>query len=142
MNDQDTRGHLQYTDDQFEIRFAERRLHPALFDHEAHLRLAWIHITKYGIQRALNTISAQLKAYTLQLGAGDKYNQTVTVAAIKAVYHFVLRSSSKEFTDFIAEFPRLKNNFSDLMNSHYSFDIFTSERARKNYIQPDLLPFD
>lgn len=142
MDDSNTAGHFQYTDDQFEAQFANLSLRPELFDHEAHLRLAWIHITKYGMEKALQRLSSQLKAYTAHLGAADKYHHTMTIAAVKAVYHFVLRSSSQRFPDFIREFPRLKHNFMELMRSHYSEDIFKSEHARTNYIKPDLVPFD
>ncbi len=136
------KDHFDLSDLEFEQEFENCRLDPRLFDHEAHLRLAWIHITKYGIEKAIQYIQIQLKAYVKHLGAEDKYNTTVTVAAIKAVYHFVLRSKSDNFQDFIAEFPRLKNNFKGLMDSHYGIDIFNSEEAKKEYLDPDLLQFD
>lgn len=142
MNEQNKTGHFQYEDSKFEEQFYHLRLPQEEFNHEAHLRLAWIHITKYGIEKALDTISSQLKRYVAHVGAEDKYNKTVTIAAIKAVYHFVLRSTSSRFQDFLLEFPRLKNNFKELMNSHYSYDIFNSEEAKKIYLKPDLLPFD
>jgi hypothetical protein len=40
------------------------------------------------------------------------------------------------------EFPRLKTNFRELMACHYGFDIYTSEKAKMKYLEPDLLPFD
>lgn len=134
--------HFQFTNEQFKQQFASCQLNSELFNHEAHLRLAWIHITKYGIDDALENIQSQLKAYVKHLGARDKYNKTVTIAAVKAVYHFFLKSKSDNFQDFIAEFPRLKNNFKGLMGSHYGMDIFNSEKAKKEYVRPDILPFD
>jgi len=134
--------HFQYTDEQFEQLFENCQLNPDLFSHEAHLRLAWIHITKYNIDDALENIQSQLKAYVKHLGAEDKYNKTVTIAAVKAVYHFVLKSTSDNFRDFINEFPRLKSSFKGLMDSHYGIDIFNSEEAKKEYLRPDKLPFD
>lgn len=142
MHDQNKTGHFQYDDRQFEEQFRNLKLNPELFDHEAHLRLAWIHITTYGIEKALDTISSQLKAYVVHVGAADKYNKTATMAAIKAVYHFILKSTSSTFQDFMIAFPRLKDNFIELMGYHYSYDIFNSEKAKKNYLEPDLLPFD
>lgn len=135
-------NHFQHTDEQFEQQFENCKLSPELFSHEAHLRLAWIHITKYGIDDALENIQIQLKTYVKHLSAEDKYNKTVTIAAVKAVYHFVLKSKSDNFKNFIVEFPRLKNNFKGLMDSHYGVDIFNSEEAKKEYIRPDILPFD
>ncbi|GAB5400079.1 MAG: hypothetical protein Aureis2KO_16640 [Aureisphaera sp.] len=134
--------HFQLTDAEFEKQFEEASLDPGLFNHQAHLRLAWIHISNYGIDPAIDHISAQLKNYTTSLGAADKYHETVTVAAIRAVYHFTLKSKATTFMEFIEENPRLEHNFKDLMDAHYGFDLFSSQEARKNYLAPDLLPFD
>lgn len=134
--------HFQLSDVDFEKQFESCQLNPELFSHEAHLRLAWIHIKKYGIDKTLQNIQMQLKAYVKHVGAEDKYHKTITIAAVKAVYHFILKSESDNFQDFITEFPRLKHNFKGLMDSHYSVDIFSSKNSKKEYLEPDLLPFD
>lgn len=129
-------------DKEFERQFEDCTLNPEIFSHEAHLRLAWIHIKNYGIERAIDNICKQLIAYVDALGARDKYNKTLTVAAIRAVYHFMLKSKSDNFQDFIEEFPRLKFGFKDLLGFHYAVDIFKNEKAKHEYLEPDLLPFD
>ncbi|NER13462.1 hypothetical protein GWK08_08445 [Leptobacterium flavescens] len=134
--------HFQLTDKEFEKQFANCELDPLDFSHEAHLRLAWIHIKEYGIEQAEKNIQAQLQAFVSFVGAEDKYNTTLTIASIRAVDHFMQRSGSDNFKDFISEFPDLKNNFKKLIGSHYSFDIFNSKAARTIYLKPDLLPFD
>ena len=135
-------NHFNLTDSEFERQFEHCELDPSIFSHEAHLRLAWIHITKYGIEKALSNIQLQLQKYVRHIGAEDKYNKTLTVAATKAVYHFILKSESDSFEGFITEFPRLKTNFRELMGFHYGIDIFNSEKAKKVFMEPDLLPFD
>jgi hypothetical protein len=134
--------HVDLTDLEFEERFQNCTLNPEIFTHEAHLRLAWIHITKYGEEAAIRNICKQLIAFVEFVGARDKYNQTLTIAAIKAVCHFIKKTSSDTFQDFILEFPKLKYNFKDLMNIHYKVDIFNSEKAKKEFLEPDLEPFD
>jgi hypothetical protein len=135
-------NHNQLSDSEFEILFSTCALSPALFSHEAHLRLAWIHIRKYGIDKAIENITTQLQEFVASLGARDKYNATVTVAAIRAVYHFMLKSKATTFAQFSAENPRLKNNFKELLNSHYKTNIFSSQQAKREYLEPELLPFD
>jgi hypothetical protein len=135
-------AHFHLTDDAFEKQFKHGLLHPSYFTHEAHLRLAWIHITKYGLENAIENVTTQLQAFTKLQGEETKYNQTVTIAAVRAVFHFILKSESDNFRDFIEEFPRLKFDFSELLGYHYAFNIFTSEEAKMNYMEPDLLPFD
>ncbi|MBC9796246.1 hypothetical protein [Sinomicrobium weinanense] len=135
-------NHFTLSDFEFEQQFESGTLSPELFNHEAHLRLAWIHIDKYGIDKAIDNLCFQLLNYVTKLGAAHKFNKTLTVAAVKAVYHFMLRSESGTFRAFIREFPRLKYNFKDLMSCHYGVDIYNSPWAKKHFLEPDLLPFD
>ncbi len=134
--------HFSLTDEAFEQQFENSSFDPELFNHEAHLRLAWLHIHKYGISKAIDNITLQLKNYTAKLGAADKYNHTLTIAAIKAVEHFYNKTTAGNFRDFITANPRLKSNFKGLMQAHYSTNIFTSALAKKEYVEPELLPFD
>jgi len=135
-------NHFELTDCDFEKKFIRCELNPSNFTHEAHLRLAWINIKKYGIKQAEKNIQNQLQKFVEFVGAKDKYNMTLTLAAIKAVYHFILKSNADNFKDFIAEFPRLKYNFKELMDCHYGFDIYNSEKAKTEFLEPDLVPFD
>jgi hypothetical protein len=134
--------HFKLTDIEFEERLKNCELLPSVFTHEAHLRMAWIIIEKYGIEHAVENIPIQLQNYVAFLGAKDKYNTTLTIAAIKAVYHFILKSNSNKFEGFISEFPRLKYNFKELMACHYGFDIYNSYQAKIEFLEPDLLPFN
>lgn len=134
--------HFELSDAEFEEQLINCKLSPVDFNHEAHLRLTWIAIDKYGIEKALMIIQNQIRKFVEFLGAADKYNTTLTIAATKAVYHFKCKSKSDNFKDFIAEYPRLKNNFKDLMACHYGFDIYSSSKAKAKFLEPDLLPFD
>jgi hypothetical protein len=134
-------SHLQLTDNEFETQFLSCVFSPALFTHEAHIRLAWIHINKYGCQIAIENITTQLLNYVNVLGANSKYNHTLTIAAVKAVNHFINKSTSSSFAGFINEFPRLNTNFKDLIAFHYSLDIYNLEKGRLQFVEPDLVPF-
>lgn len=133
--------HFILKDDLFEEQFATGSLDPTLFSHEAHLRLAWIHISKYGEAKAISNISKQLQNFVRLVGAVDKYNDTLTVAAIKAVNHFMQKAPLASFHEFITAYPRLKTNFKNIIQQHYGFDIFDSAAARAAYVAPDLLAF-
>ena len=134
--------HNELNDLLFEREFAECSLDPRLFSHEAHLRLAWIHIRRYDIDKAISNITTQLKNFVAFHGAQGKYNETVTIAAIRAVYHFMLTSPEDNFKSFITQNQRLKNNFRELLSQHYKTDIFNSENVKNIYLEPELLPFD
>ena len=133
--------HYALSDDAFVQQFAACTLDPSLFSHEAHLRLAWIHLHHDGLEKAWKNIPQQLQGFVTHVGARDKYHHTLTIAAIHAVHHFMKPSTHTLFKDFIAEFPQLKNNFKALIDRHYSFDIFQSAKAKAIYIKPDKTPF-
>ncbi|WP_353777635.1 hypothetical protein [Winogradskyella sp. 3972H.M.0a.05] len=135
-------NHFHFTDEEFANEFKNATLPPSLFSHEAHLRLAWIYVKAYGIEQAVDMVKSQLINYVNHLGAVSKYNETVTIAAVRAVYHFTLKSKSHNFKDFIDEFPRLKTNFKDILGQHYGIDLFNSKMAKSSFLEPDLLPFD
>lgn len=134
--------HYQFTDNEFETQFALKLLPPKLFTHEAHLRLAWIHIKQYGLETASDNLCKQIKAYAESLGEHQKFNTTVTIAAVNAVHHFAKKFQKNSFKDFIKTFPRLKADFKGLMDAHYSIEIFENPEAKVKFIEPDLLPFD
>lgn len=133
--------HHSLTDEQLIVAFENMTLKPSLFSHEAHLRLAWIHIIKDGKEMAISEMKRQIKQYAESLNVPDKYNETITVAAVESVYHFMQKSLASNFDDFIQEFPRLKNNFKEILAQHYGINVF-SDKAKLSYIPPDLLPFD
>ncbi|MEM8999524.1 MAG: hypothetical protein AAGB24_04605 [Bacteroidota bacterium] len=134
--------HFSLSDLEFETQLQNATLDPKLFSHEAHLRLAYIHLKTYGLELAIETICQHIKNYVGLLGAMERFNMTLTVAAVRAVHHFMSKSTATHFKDFILAFPRLKSHFKELMGFHYSFDIYENPKAKASYLAPDLLPFD
>lgn len=134
--------HFQLTDTEFCEQFTNCTLKPELFSHEAHLRLGWINIKNLGLKKGEENIQKQLQNFVAHVGAQDKYNKTVTIVAMKAIYHFMKQTKTDNFKDFINENSKLKNNFKQLIASHYSNDIFKSQKAKTSFLEPDLIPFD
>lgn len=133
--------HTRLTDDAFEQKFADCTLAPVLFSHEAHLRLAYIHLKKYGVATAEKQLCTHIERYANKWGATGKYNKTVTVASARVMCHFMQKATSDDFAGLMTEFPRLKTNFKDLLKQHYSTNIFASPEAKTKFLEPDLLPF-
>ena len=135
------RHHSDIDDTIFEQQFEAGTFPARLFSHEAHLRLAWIHLDRYGLDKALSNIRQQIRQLAIQVGVPDKYHETVTSAAVYAVHHFMQKAAYPDFPSFIEANAVLQNDFKDLINSHYSMDIFQNEAARETFIQPDIQPF-
>lgn len=135
------RNHWQFKDQELEQTFADFKLKPGMFSHEAHLRLAYIHIKKYGVEQAEINMCRQIKGFAESLGVHDKFNLTVTIASVKTMNHFIQKAKSPDFKEFINEFPQLLTDFKAILAQHYGFNVFADQRAKKEFIQPDLLPF-
>nr|WP_299067774.1 hypothetical protein [uncultured Allomuricauda sp.] len=134
-------SHSQLNDGEFKELFKTTALSPQLFTHEAHLRLAWIHINLYEEEVAIEKICKQIKDFDEIHGTGDKFHHTITVSSIKIMRHFILKSKSNRFEDFLLEFPRLLTSFKELLLKHYSADLIFSKKAKTGFVPPDLLPF-
>lgn len=135
------RHHYDIDDTTFEQQFATGTFPARLFSHEAHLRLAWIHLRRYGLEKALFNMRHQIRQFAIQVGVPDKYHETITSAAVYAVHHFMQKSAQSDFPAFIEANSALQHDFKSLINSHYSSDIFKNEAARRTFIQPDVQPF-
>lgn len=133
--------HYELSDAQFENQLHDCSLAPTFFSHEAHIRIAWIHISKYGVKKAAENITSDLKRYVNSLGAADKYNETLTIVAVEIVNHFMQKAEAESFEELIEEYPVLVSDFKGLIDSHYSFDIFNNSEAKSVYLKPDLLSF-
>jgi len=136
-----TEKHLLFSDPQFEEKFATSSLPPSLFTHEAHLRLAFIHIKKYGVTKAISNMCQQIENFEKAYGENSKFNKTVTVASVKVLHYFISKSKARTYRSLIRQYPKLKYNFLSLIREHYKLNIFKSKIAKRKYIEPDLMPF-
>lgn len=134
--------HHTLSDKIFETKFADCSLPPSFFTHEAHLRLAWIHLRQYGLAQAISTLRTQIQRYALHYGAKQKYHETITVASVKIMHQFMQDSQAETFADCMAAHPALQQDFMGLLQQHYSIDLLKDANARTTYIEADLRPFD
>ena len=137
----DKEDHFQLDDDSFLTQLEEALLSPKLFDHEAHLRMAWLYLRKYGLQNAIAQACSTIQKFDQIHGSGSKFHLTLTVASVKVVHHFMQKSNTSDFQDFMHEFPVLRTDFFRLLLQHYGQDVLQSKLAKTSYVKPDLLPF-
>ena len=111
-------------------------LDPKFFDHEAHVKLGWLLIKENGLENAIHEVSQLIKTYAEHLGATNKYHETVTRVSMLLIDER-MTDRDQTFEEFIDKHPELLNNFMKLVASKYSFDVFASELARIEFIEPD-----
>ena len=91
-------SHFQLSDQEFAQQFEQCTLPPNWFSHEAHLRLAWIMIQRWGVEEAARQMCRQISKFDQVHGDGTKFNTTVTVAAVKVVHHFMEAGTVPKFS--------------------------------------------
>lgn len=131
--------HYSLSDRKYIEEFETCKLDPEWFTHEAHLRLAYLYINKFGVKRAAVKLCEGISKFDSIFGSGDKFHRTITVASVGVLYHFMQKSSSADFRSLIKEFPVLIDDFRSLLLSHYSTRLINSSKSKEEYQLPDLL---
>ncbi|MFY0602545.1 MAG: hypothetical protein JXQ93_01240 [Flavobacteriaceae bacterium] len=134
--------HYRYSDDVYEQKFRECKFPPLYFSHEAHLRLAYIHLKKYGLKQSIDNMCTQIYDFAIKYGATMKFNATVTYASLQIMYHYIQKGKSDNFPDLMKEFPNLLESFKGEIQQYYSWDVFRSLEAKAKIHEPDLKPFE
>ncbi|MET2984157.1 hypothetical protein [Aureibaculum conchae] len=110
-----TEKHQLLTDKQFEKQFENCTLPPVLVTYEAHLRLAYIHVKKYGIKKAAVTLYKQLTAFNTKFGHVLILSKANIKAFVKLIYDFIKKATTTSFRGLLLEFPDLKTHLSALL---------------------------
>jgi len=134
------RHQISSLDKSFLCAFESATLDISTFRHREHLRIAYILLVQNDLGRAVEKARFGLRRLWEQNGiTRDKYHETLTVAWIQAVNHFMLSSTAVRCADeFLAHNPQLLNK--DIIYTHYSEDVILSQQSRSVFVPPDLSP--
>ena len=130
--------HWRFSDEVYEKKFKEIKFPPLYFSHEAHLRLAYIHLKKYGLDQSIENMCKQIYDFAIKYGATMKFNATVTYASLQIMYHYMQEGKSDDFSDLMKEFPKLLEDFKGEIQKYYSWDVFRSLEAKATIHEPDI----
>ena len=117
-------------------------IEPSSLNHQAHLRLAWVYILKYGVDTAVRKLCKQILDFDKTSGTGRIFHKTLTSASLHIVHQYMLRAKSNDITSFLLEFPELSDDFKALLGQYYSPQLLAKTYARKNFVKPDLRELD
>jgi hypothetical protein len=122
----------------FRTAFETGTVAPGDFTHRAHLRLAYICLCESDVETAATRIRSALKAFLARNNVDpSKYHETLTLAWLKAVRHFMARArDSGSFDTFLSKDDRLLDT--DIMLTHYARETLFSDVARNAFVMPDL----
>ena len=117
--------------------FEAGQVSPSEFNHRAHLRLAYVYLTQGDVndaeRRMREALLAFLEAHAIPR---EKFHETITRAWVMAVAHFMSRKRRADFAEFVADSAPLLD--SKVMLTHYSSGALFSDRARVEFVEPDL----
>jgi hypothetical protein len=130
---------LSREDRTFRSAFEAHTVTPSQFTHEAHVRLAFTYLAEDDVESAAGRMRGALLSFIERNGIPrSKYHATITRAWVLAVRHFMDRSTSTAFAEFVAKNPELLD--SKIMLTHYSACVLFSSDAREKFVEPDLDP--
>jgi len=132
-----TEKHHLLTNKEFEKKFSNCDIPAVIFTHEAHLRIAYIHLTKYGIGKAIDNLSTQIANCDNKYGDGTKFNKDRTVNAVKVMHYFIQKAKTTNFKALLKEFPALKTNFSQLVKKYNTLET----KDKKTKLKEPLVAF-
>ena len=128
------------SDMEFRTSFEAGGIPPSGFSHREHLRLAYVYLCESDTDEALEKMRSALKRFldANNVPAG-KYHETLTLSWLQAVGHFMnLSQGAASFDGFLAADDRLLDT--NIMLTHYRRETLFSEKARLDFVAPDLQP--
>ena len=128
------------SDRAFLAAFEKGELSAAEFHHREHLRIAYIYLTLHPPDVALGLMRIALQRFLAVAGApASKYHETMTAAWLLAVHRFMrARSTTSSFAEFAESAGVLLDQ--QMMKTHYTPELLTSDTARCGFVEPDLQP--
>jgi hypothetical protein len=104
------------------------------FPHKAHLRMAWLYVTRLGPEAAIERAAGGIRNLAKANGRPTLYHDTLTRAWVYLVAAAVATSSAVSFTEFLALNPRLVDKRLLLAGRTLK------STSRAIWIAPDLAP--
>ena len=112
------------------------------FPHRSHLVVATWYLNNSSASEALPKMRAAILNFLDHYNIEGKYNETITLFWIRIVEQFLAKlpapSSLLERTNAVVE----SLHDSRLMFEYYSEELLWSERAMKEWVEPDLKPLE
>lgn len=134
------KNHFDLSDDAYYDQVASGELRRKYFTHEAHIRLAWIHICRHGAAEAEVTVPRDIKQLVTRFQMGRTFNQTISIASVRILNYFIQKSGASTFQELVCYEPKILADFRGILAHHYSDKVYTDPIYKQAYVEPDLNP--
>ena len=113
---------------------------PEQFDHEAHIRAAWLYLDAYPEDVAGERFAAALKRLTVKLGIPGKYHETITRFYLAIIAERRRSNGGSDWAAFRSANGDLFGRSNNVLSRYYSPARLASDAARRSFVLPDRLP--
>ena len=123
----------------FRVAFESCSLARDDWDHRAHLRLAWLYLREVDLETAIARLKAGIFAYDKGTDRLCNYHESMTRFWMTMIAKGLAAAPpGEDFEAFLARLPRLLDK--TLILEHYRHPTIVGERARAEWVPPDLKP--
>ena len=120
--------------------FESGRIDADMFDHEAHIYVAWLYLDQYPVLQATQRYMKSLKRITAALGISGKYHETIT-------WFFMFLIDERRRVSATGDWFSFRRNNEDLfahgelsiLSRYYRPETLASDSARRSFVLPDRL---
>jgi hypothetical protein len=126
------------TDDEFLAAFEAAAIARTDWTHEAHVRMAWLYLTRYPFAEAREQVRAGIRKLNAVIGSPDGYHDTITVAFVRVIAARV--TPGEMYPAFRDRHPDLLDRTLSALARHYSPEVLYSPEARRAFVGPDREP--
>ena len=124
-------------DGRFLNEFESLQLDPIEFNHIGHLRLAYLYVERDGVETAVQQVSKGIRAFAENLGAKNKYHQTITEALVRLIAIRWQQSPTPDWQTFLTMNTDLVDNAYGVLLRYYTPERLKSNEARQQFLTPD-----
>lgn len=109
--------HRDIEDLDFVSGFKALTIDAELFTHEAHLRICYLYIMRYGIDAATEELCLDISRFDEAFGDGKKYDEVLTRRAISLMYMLIREHWPSNFSDLLDTSPDLLLDFKGMLEA-------------------------
>jgi hypothetical protein len=112
--------------------------------HKEHIKVAYLYLTRYPFETASVRIREKIKAFNaaknVPEGLDRGYHETMTQAWLRLVHFTLCEYGPAENAEaFYERSPQLSQK--KIMRFFYTKEVFTTAKAKAEFVQPDIIPF-
>lgn len=133
------------SDDDFLKAFEDCSLPFTAWNHRAHVRVAFLYLSRLGLAEAIDRMRSGIQAYNAVHGVEDGplmgYHETTTQAFMRLIHQTLrVRGPFQDSDEFCERNPELLDR--RVLLRYYTRDRIMEPAAKVDFIEPDIAPFD